>query len=836
MRGIAPAPTQLMNKRGAKMSGDDLAFWNGFGGFDMKTGEYVIRLSGYSHTPQPWINVISNSSFGFHVSAEGAGFTWSGNSRDYQLTQWSNDPVINRSGEALYVVDLDKNIAFAPTASVLRDPAVKYETRHGQGYSTFVSRHGNVGLELTHTVDPKLPVRVSSLKITNQGGSAKRLRIYGFVEWLLGNARAKTAPFIVPSSDPETGALFARNPYGIDRRTNVAFFASNLKPQSVTADRAEFLGALGTVDRPSAVLQAKSLSNLVEAGGDPCAALAVDIDLAAGETREVLFYMGDAGNADEARRIVAEHSKRPFEETLSASKAIWANFLDGLQVDTPDDAFDVMVNRWLPYQSLACRIWARSAFYQASGAFGFRDQLQDTLSMLILDPSLARKQILNVSARQFKEGDVQHWWLPTTGAGVRTKISDDVVWLGYAIAHYTSVTGDMSILDEQVAFIEGRALEDGEHDAFYQPTISGQRVSVYEHAARALDLAVARTGSHGLPLMLTGDWNDGMNRVGEDGKGESVWLGWFLISTLRDVLPIARHFKDTDRIQRWEAHIERLKAALEKDGWDGEWYRRGYFDDGSPLGSKKSEECKINSIAQSWSVLSGYGDPHRAKQAMHSVATHLVDEEVDIIKLFTPPFNKSRHDPGYIKSYPVGVRENGGQYTHAATWAVLAMAKLGDADEAYRWFRKLNPVNHSLDAERAESYRVEPYVVAADVYSVDPMRGRGGWTWYTGSAGWLYRVATEGILGISRQNDRLFVDPALPSDWDGFSFVLRNGDARYIVEVKPAAKGGKKITVNGKKLAKPDSGIPLDDSGEHKVLVEVPPASAVTDLTATAAS
>ena len=442
--------------------------------------------------------------------------------------------------------------------------------------------------------------------------------------------------------------------------------------------------------------------------------------------------------------------------------------------------------------------------------------------MLILDPSLARKQILNVSARQFKEGDVQHWWLPTTGAGVRTKISDDVVWLGYAIAHYTSVTGDMSILDEQVAFIEGRALENGEHDAFYQPTISGEKVSVYEHAARALDLAIERTGSHGLPLMLTGDWNDGMNRVGEDGKGESIWLGWFLISTLRDVLPIAKHFKDKERIQRWEAHIESLKVALEKDGWDGEWYRRGYFDDGSPLGSKKSDECKIDSIAQSWSVLSGYGDPDRSKQAMHSVATHLIDDEVDIIKLFTPPFNKSRHDPGYIKSYPVGVRENGGQYTHAATWAVLAMAKLGDADEAYRWFKKLNPVNHSLTAEKAEFYRVEPYVVAADVYSVDPMRGRGGWTWYTGSAGWLYRVATEGILGISRQNDRLFVDPALPSEWSGFSFVLRNGEARYVVEVKPSAKEDKKITINGKKFAKVENGIPLQTTGEHKVTVEVP--------------
>lgn len=821
LRGTAPDSAQLMGKRRPKTSGEDLAFWNGFGGFDLKSGEYVVRLGGMTSTPQPWINVISNPGFGFHVSAEGAGFTWSGNSRDYQLTQWSNDPVINRSGEAIYVVDLEKDSAFSPTPSVLRDPSVQYEARHGQGYSTFTSQHGNVGLELTHTVDTQLPIRVSSLKITNRGGSAKKLRAYGFVEWMLGSARAKTAPFIVPSYDAETGVLFARNPYGIDRRDHVSFFATNLKPHSVTADRTEFFGNLGSVDRPAAVIQAKPLSNLVEAGGDPCAALAVDIELAAGETREILFYIGDADNAEEASRILAEHGERPFEATLSASKSVWADFLDGLQVETPDDAFDVMVNRWLPYQSLACRIWARSAFYQASGAFGFRDQLQDTLSMLILDPALARKQILNVSARQFKEGDVQHWWLPTTGAGVRTKISDDVVWLGYAIAHYTSVTGDMSILDEKVAFIEGRALEEAEHDAFYQPTISSETVSVYEHAARALDLAIARTGTHGLPLMLTGDWNDGMNRVGEDGKGESIWLGWFLISTLRDILPIAERFKDSDRVDRWQAHIESLKAALEKDGWDGEWYRRGYFDDGAPLGSKTSEECKIDSIAQSWSVLSGYGDPDRAKQAMHSVATHLVDDEADLIKLFTPPFNKSRHDPGYIKSYPVGVRENGGQYTHAATWAVLAMAKLGNADEAYRWFSMLNPVNHSLDAERAESYRVEPYVVAADVYSVDPMRGRGGWTWYTGSAGWLYRVATEGILGITRQGDRLFVDPALPSKWKGFSFVLRNGEARYTVEVKPLTKGNKSITLNGKKLTKPNGGIPLEITGNHKVVVEI---------------
>ncbi|MCO4317017.1 protein ndvB [Phyllobacterium sp. 21LDTY02-6] len=819
LRVAQPAPLQLISKSAASPSGEGLEFWNGFGGFDLASGEYVVRLAGTAATPQPWINVISNPGFGFHVSAEGAGFTWSGNSRDYQLTQWSNDPVVNRSGEAIYVADLDNGTAFAPTASVLRDPSVVYEARHGQGYSIFSSRHGTIGLELIHTVDPEHPVRLSRLKITNHGNAGRKLRAYGFIEWMLGSARSKTAPFIVPSYDAGKGVLFARNPYGIERRDQIAFFACSDKPASVTADRAEFFGNLGTVERPAAVLEAKALSNSVEAGGDPCSALAVDLTLAAGETKEVVFYTGDATSMEEAVQIVTDHAAKPFEETLAASKHVWSDFLGGLQVETPDEAFNVLVNRWLPYQSLACRIWARSAFYQASGAFGCRDQLQDSLSMLILDPTLARKQILNVSARQFTEGDLQHWWLPTTGAGVRTRISDDVVWLGYAIAHYTDVTGDFTILDETVPFIEGRALEEGEHDAFYQPTISEEVVSVYEHAARALDLAVERTGQHGLPLMLTGDWNDGMNRVGEEGKGESIWLGWFLISTLRDVIPIAERRNDSERAKRWSAHIERLKEALEKNGWDGEWYRRGYFDDGAPLGSKQSDECKIDSIAQSWSVISGFGDPERSRQAMQSVSTHLVDDEAKLIRLFTPPFNKTHHDPGYIKGYPVGVRENGGQYTHAATWAVLAMAKLGNADEAYRWFSMLNPVNHSLDAEQAESYRVEPYVVAADVYSVDPMRGRGGWTWYTGSAGWLYRVATEGILGISRSGDRLFVKPALPSAWEGFSFTLRHGGASYAIVVKATAKGGVTITVNGKKLAKPEDGILLDERAAGAVAV-----------------
>ena len=480
-----------------------------------------------------------------------------------------------------------------------------------------------------------------------------------------------------------------------------------------------------------------------------------------------------------------------------------------------------MVNHWLPYQSLACRIRARSAFYQASGAFGFRDQLQDTLALLLHDPKLAHDQILNAAHRQFPEGDVQHWWLPRTNAGVRTMISDDVVWLGYAVAHYVRVTGDVSILAESVPFIEGQKLAEGEHDAFFTPEVSKQNAPLYEHCARALDLAVQRTGPDGLPLILGGDWNDGMNRVGAEGRGESVWLGWFLLKTLEDFAPIAESQKDGKRAHAWLKHAKTVKKALEGAGWDGEWYRRGTYDDGSPLGSRNSDECQIDSIAQSWSVLSGHGDPARSATAMDSAMKRLVDEDLKIVKLFTPPFSKTEKEPGYIKSYPAGVRENGGQYTHAATWFVIALAEMGRGDDAWRCFQMLNPVNHALDADAAEHYRVEPYVVAADIYSEGDKGGRGGWTWYTGSAGWLYRAAVEGILGIRREGDRLRIEPRLPSHWDGFTATVNLVGAVYKIQVKRASdKRTPAIEVNGRKIK--GSTIELSDGGDSDVLVTIP--------------
>lgn len=799
----------------ADPDGEDLAFWNGYGGFADSGREYVVRLAGSTVTPHPWINVIANREFGFHTSAEGASFTWSRNSRDFQLTPWTNDPVSNRPGEAFYVNDLDSGAAFSPLSCVLRDNSIVYEARHERGISRFIATKDHLHMELAQLVDPVDPVKVQRLALRNDGKVRRRLRVYGYVEWSLGNNRAKSAAHIVPGYDPATRILTAQNPYNLDFGDRVAFFACDAAVQSHTCDRAQFLGQGYATTAPQAVYEGTPLSGSADIGKDPCAAIAADIELAPGQTVFIHYVLGDAGSPDEAKSLAQAHLANDFADRVARTRKDWEEFGSALQVQTPDPAFDAMVNVWLPYQSLTCRIRARSAFYQASGAFGFRDQLQDTLSLLLHDPSLAREQIINAASRQFTGGDVQHWWLPGSGAGVRTTISDDVVWLAYGVHQYVSVTGDRDGLDAQVPFIEGPELEDGQHDAYFTPAQSGETASLYEHCARALDLAVSRTSPNGLPLMLGGDWNDGMNGVGKEGRGESVWLGWFLLKTLQDFLPFARDRGDEGRVAAWTSHVQRLKEALETHAWDGAWYRRGSFDDGTPLGSSQSDECQIDSIAQSWAVLSGAADPERADQAVGNAVRLLVDDKLQIARLFTPPFERTNKDPGYIKSYPPGVRENGGQYTHASTWLVFALTALGRPEDAWRVFCMLNPVNHALDAEAARRYRVEPYAVAADIYSEGDKAGRGGWTWYTGSAGWLYRAGVEAILGIRKEGTQLHVNPCLPAEWPGFTATLRFGAATYTIVVE-RAEGA--VTGGGELAGR---SVTLAESGEHTLRVVV---------------
>ncbi|MGX5667132.1 GH36-type glycosyl hydrolase domain-containing protein [Rhizobium daejeonense] len=810
--GLLPATPASAPVATTPVTADDLDMWNGFGGFAKDGTEYVVRLDAATSTPQPWINVIANEQFGFHVSAEGAGFSWSQNSRDYQVTPWSNDPVTNRPGEAFYVVDLESRNTYVPFQSLNLNDSARFETRHGLGYSVFASRHDGLELELTQTVDRNRPVKLSRLVLKNTGGEARTYRVYGYAEWVLGNNAQKTAPFVLASHDEETGALFATNPYDINYPGRIAFLAGIETPAGFTASRREFIGRHGTIRMPQALARQSRLSGSIDTEGDPCAAIAFDIEVPAGAEKDVTFLLGETATAEAARALIGEIRKEDFQSILTTTKSFWMDFTGKLKVRTGDQSFDNLVNRWLPYQALACRIFARAGFYQASGAYGFRDQLQDTLAFLLHQPALARRQILNAAARQFPEGDVQHWWLPQTGAGVRTHISDDVVWLAHAVDEYITATGDKTFLEEKLAFLEGPLLDENQHDSFFQPTVSEQEADLYEHAARALDLAVARTGPHGLPLILGGDWNDGMNRVGAKGQGESVWLGWFLAATLKSFIVYAEDRGDKDRISRWTAHLATLSEALETAGWDGDYYRRGYFDDGTPLGSKESEECRIDSIAQSWSVLSGQGKAERTVKALDAAVAELVDEEAGIVRLFTPPFAKSPLDPGYIKAYPPGVRENGGQYTHAAIWLGLALAKAGRAADAWRCFEILNPVNHARNADAAERYRVEPYVVAADVYGGDAYPGRGGWTWYTGSAGWLYRFAVEGLLGISRKGSLLFVQPALPPEWNTFEATVTIDGATYEIAVERSGDAAFAVTVNGKKVTDPAKGFKLAKS------------------------
>ncbi len=800
----------------------DLEFFNGLGGFTADGREYVTILGAGRSIPAPWINVIANPGFGFQVAVEGSGYTWSGSSRENQLTPWSNDPVTDRPGEVFYVRDEDSGMLWGPTAQPIRGESAPYVARHGQGYSRFEHDAHGIALDLLQYVPLEDPVKLSRLTIRNTSRRARRLSVTAYVEWVLGPSRGASALSVVTEIDPETGAMLARNPWSIAFGSHVAFADLGGRQIAWTGDRREFLGRNGTLDNPAALAGDAPLSQRVGAGLDPCGALQAPVELEPGETVELVFLLGQAATAADAQALIARYRAADLDAVLRRVVAHWDDVLGAVQVKTPDRSMDLMLNRWLLYQTLACRVWARSAFYQASGAYGFRDQLQDGMALALSRPALTREHLLRAAARQFVEGDFQHWWMPPSGQGVRTRISDDRVWLAYAAAHYVETTGDSAVLDEPVPFLEGQAVGAGEHDAYFQPMLAEESASLFEHCARGLDRSLA-VGEHGLPLIGTGDWNDGMNRVGEHGKGESVWLGWFLHATLAAFAPLAKARGDGARLSAWLEHAARLRSSLEREAWDGDWYRRGYFDDGTPLGSATSDECKIDSIAQSWSVISGAAEPARAARAMAAVDEQLVRRSDGLALLFAPPFDRTPLDPGYIKGYPPGIRENGGQYTHAATWSVIAFAALGDGDKAAELFSLLNPINHTSTRADVQRYKVEPYVVAADVYSVAPHAGRGGWTWYTGSAGWLYRAGLEAILGFRLQGAFLCLAPCIPKAWPRFEIVFKYRSARYEIAVENpegVSRGVARAELDGKTLPDGATRIPLVDDGRlHTVRV-----------------
>ncbi|APR95193.1 hypothetical protein PATSB16_18510 [Pandoraea thiooxydans] len=799
-----------------------LEFFNGLGGFASQGREYVTVLGPDQRTPAPWINVIANPAFGFQVSESGAGYTWSENSQANQLTPWSNDPVCDTPGEVFYLRDDETGELWAPTALPIRIENTRYIARHGHGYSRFQHSSHGVMSELLQFVSWSDPVKISVLTLESLSSRPRKLSVTGYAEWVLGTSRAASAPFIVTEMDAQTGAMFAANPWNAGFGKRIAFVDWVGRKTSWTGDRTEFIGRNGTLEQPAALAGSAGLSNRTGAGFDPCSALQTAVELAPGQRVQLTFLLGQTADRPAARQLIGRYRALDPTEVLAEVNAQWDRILTKVQVETPDRATDLMLNGWLLYQVLACRMWARAAFYQASGAYGFRDQLQDCMALNMARPDLARAHLLDAAARQFVEGDVQHWWHPQQGRGVRTHISDDRLWLPYVVAQYVSVTADAAVLDEGLPFLEGPAVPAEHEDAYYAPKVSAQTGTLFEHCVRAIDCSLAN-GAHGLPLMGGGDWNDGMNRVGQAGKGESVWLGWFLYSTIAKFSVLAAARGEHACVERWHKHAAALRAALKKDAWDGAWYRRAYFDDGTPLGSSANAECRIDSLAQSWSVISGAAELARQRRAMASVEQYLIRPGDDLVLLLAPPFDKTPYDPGYIKGYLPGVRENGGQYTHAAAWCMIAYAMLGDGDRAGDLLKMLNPVNHASTRAGVHAYKVEPYVVAGDIYAAPAHVRRGGWTWYTGSAGWLYRGGLESVLGLQKHGENLTVDPCIPRDWRSFRLDYRHGATHYLITVdnpQGVSKGVARVELDGVPLPSNTHSVALVDDGQlHRVLV-----------------
>ena len=826
----APMPALKADSRACADSPDaavdcgERILFNGSGGFTPDGREYVITLAPGQVTPAPWVNVLANAQFGTIVSESGSAYTWSENAHEFRLTPWHNDPVSDPSGEALYLRDEESGLIWSPTPLPVR-AASPYVIRHGFGYSVFETRSTGIHSRLTVFVAQDAAVKFMALKLRNDSPRPRRLSATAYIEWVLGDLREKSAMHVSTELASPSGALYARNPYGAEFGGRVAFLHTDAANRTVTGDRAEFLGRNGSLQAPAA-LKRTGLSGRVGAGFDPCGAMQVAVELAPGEEREIVFRLGAGTDLAEAAALVQRFSGTAASNTaLDDIKAYWRDVLGVVQIATPDPGLDVLVNGWLIYQVLGGRLWARSGYYQSGGAFGFRDQLQDVMALVHAAPGKVRAHLLLCASRQFVEGDVQHWWHPPTGRGVRTRCSDDFLWLPLAVSRYVMVTGDHAIVDESVRYLEGRLINSEDESYYDLPGHSSVTATLYDHCVQAIRHGL-RLGVHGLPLMGSGDWNDGMNRVGLAGKGESIWLGFFLCEVLRQFAALATNRGDTAFATLCTAQREDLQHSLEAHGWDGEWYLRAYFDDGSQLGSAASTECRIDSISQSWAVLSGAADPERARTAMNAVDRHLVRRADGLIQLLDPPFDSGDLDPGYIRGYVPGVRENGGQYTHAAVWTAMAFAEQGDERRAWELLTLINPVNHALTAEAAGIYKVEPYVVAADVYACAPHTGRGGWSWHTGAAGWMYRLTVESLLGLKREGDVLHITPRLPADWPGFTMRYRHGDTSYNIVVSQSdvddsnESGVVTMTLDGNGVHGQSIRL-VDDNLEHGIQIQL---------------
>jgi cyclic beta-1,2-glucan synthetase len=815
-----------------------LQFDNGYGGFSADGREYVIRLrpdaaGELRWPPMPWVNVIANEAAGFIVSESGAGYTWAGNSRLNRLTAWHNDPVCDPHSEAVWIRDEDARVFWSATPGPTPAPS-EYVVRHGFGCTTFAHESHGLALETTMLMALADPVKVTRVRLVNRSARTRNVSVVAYAQWALSDSSSAT-PTVSTTHDADLDAILASNPQRETYGGHLAFHAVSVPPESrghptFTCDRAAFLGRDGDITRPAALASLREFDGQTGDAVDSCAAWRIALELPPGAERKCVFLLGEATGRDAVAALLTKYGAAgEAERTLQAVTAFWRDTASAIQIETPDREIDLMVGGWLTYQNLSCRMWARSAYYQPGGAFGFRDQLQDAAALMFVRPDLTRAQIIRHACQQFLEGDVLHWWHPDTGYGLRTRFSDDLLWLPYVTSGYVQMTGDESIWDEQSPFLVGPQIADGQAESYLRPADSGVKATVYEHCCRAVDRALT-SGPHGLPLIGCGDWNDGFSRVGRLGRGESVWLGFFIHYMLRQLIPICRQRGDSHRIARYEAYHDQLATALNGEGWDGAWYRRAYYDNGQPVGSAHSDECQIDALAQAWAVLSGVAPADRAQAAMEAALDRLVCRDAGLIKLLTPPFDRTPNDPGYIKGYLPGIRENGGQYTHGVLWLIRALAEMGRGTLAVDLLKMLSPVRHTASAERTEVYRTEPYVVAADVYGEPPHVGRGGWTWYTGSAGWMFRVAVESIFGLSiDRGQALVIKPAISAAWPSCRLTYRlPGEAtRYQIDINnPQGKqtGVTRATLDGAELfvAAGAARIPLAHDGRvHHVEVHL---------------
>ncbi|MCW1885906.1 glycosyl transferase [Luteolibacter flavescens] len=831
----APGPPPRIKEatKGGKIpESESLRFFNGYGGFSEDGSEYVIRLPREGkRPPMPWINVVANEHAGFLVSESGAGCTWARNSQANRLTPWSNEPASDPHGEALYLRDEASGEVWSPLPGPVCQQG-DHEVRHGLGATRFLSSQSGIDQDTVMFVPRHDAVKIVIVRLANRSGEDRKLSITSYQRLVMGSL--PEARSLIVTRQPDDGSLRAKNPAAGDFTGGIAFAALSLNGvtangSSIGCDRLGFLGRHGTPANPAALCPGGELDGACGAGLDPCFVQQSAFTLPAGATAECVILLGESMSDQGADQLVARYGDfATARAALTEVQEFWKALTGTIKVTTPSPVLDLMVNGWLPYQTLCCRMWARSAFYQSSGAFGYRDQLQDSGSLLQLDPAIARRQILLHAEQQFAEGDVLHWWHPAPiDRGLRTRFSDDLLWLPFITCDYLRATGDATILDEEIPYLKAAILADGHDENYLTPEPAGESGSLYDHCCRTIDRSLA-TGAHGLPLMGTGDWNDGMSRVGREGKGESIWVGFFLYRILGSFIPVCESRGDSDRVAIYEEHRTKLLAALNDGGWDREWYRRAYYDNGAPLGSKESDECKIDTLAQSWAILSKAASPDRAALAMEAMERELVSEQEGIIRLLTPPFINTPNDPGYIKGYVAGVRENGGQYTHAACWAVQSIAEHGENNRALRLWEMLAPVSHSLTPEAANLYKVEPYVVAADVYGAPPHIGRGGWTWYTGSSGWMYRVAMESILGLRIEDGAtLVMKPCIPDEWPEYLIEgrLPNGSAGYRITVlnpEGFARSVQAVTLDGveQKISEGIAKIRLPrDGAEHDIRI-----------------